>query len=495
MHGYSVYSAFARDRLDTERRAVSLRSCSNRAAASAVLFSEFGNPKCPPGSDRASGFACLDEERDGASTRTRVDRSPARARRARRVLVVLGRLRPALATLPPFDHAPHELRFGIVRADGSYKPVAQTLARHCRARRATYVDRARRRSSDEAAHYAALPDEHRGEYRGVLCTTCLTTRAMIVTGASSGIGRALALAAARARLSRVLLVARRADRLDEVAREIRAAGGTVRDACRRRHRAATRRRASWTPAMRAFGRIDVVVNNAGARRATATLLGAERRRDRSAVAARTSPRRCASRAPRFRSSSARTGQLVFVGSGVARVPIPHYGAYAAAKAGDSRRRDSTAPRTARARHRGHVRRSGTRRNASFTPRWASSARTSVRPPSPERVARSDPARHRAPLRRRQRASRGKPPARSLGEWFGTLADPSSSLRLTPSRAATSEHPQRSAHGAAAAGAGARAQAAHALRTSAGARRAPHGAREAAAGVPARRTGAGRTRSS
>jgi endo-1,4-beta-mannosidase len=29
---------------------------------------------------------------------------------------------------PPFDRAPHELRFGITRADGTLKPVAETLA-------------------------------------------------------------------------------------------------------------------------------------------------------------------------------------------------------------------------------------------------------------------------------------------------------------------------------------------------------------------------------
>ncbi|MEO6834921.1 MAG: SDR family NAD(P)-dependent oxidoreductase, partial [Candidatus Tumulicola sp.] len=87
-------------------------------------------------------------------------------------------------------------------------------------------------------------------------------RAMIVTGASSGIGRALATAAAGAGFY-VLLVARRAERLDETASAIRTAGGTcgtlaldvtARDAAARIVDAATR----------AFGRIDVVVNNAGA---------------------------------------------------------------------------------------------------------------------------------------------------------------------------------------------------------------------------------------
>lgn len=34
---------------------------------------------------------------------------------------------PALAQTPPFDRAPHELSFGIIRADGNDKPVALAL--------------------------------------------------------------------------------------------------------------------------------------------------------------------------------------------------------------------------------------------------------------------------------------------------------------------------------------------------------------------------------
>lgn len=54
----------------------------------------------------------------------------------------------------------------------------------------------------------------------------LTGTAAVVTGASSGIGRALAVALA-ARGARVGATARRAELLDGLAREVRAAGGTI----------------------------------------------------------------------------------------------------------------------------------------------------------------------------------------------------------------------------------------------------------------------------
>jgi NAD(P)-dependent dehydrogenase (short-subunit alcohol dehydrogenase family) len=86
-------------------------------------------------------------------------------------------------------------------------------------------------------------------------------KAVVVTGASSGIGRATAVAFGAAG-SRVALIARRRELLDEVAGEVRSAGGapfahaadvTDRDAVGR----------AFAAVRQHFGRVDLVVNNAG----------------------------------------------------------------------------------------------------------------------------------------------------------------------------------------------------------------------------------------
>jgi endo-1,4-beta-mannosidase len=162
MHGYSVYSAFARDRLDTNVVPF-LYQLQQSFSGKRVLFAELGNPECPPGVDRVDGFACLDENEMAHYARGAIDRLHARG--------ALGAFwwcwadyDPALAKLPPFDRAPHELRFGVVRSDGSPKPLAQMLAQLAGEARQT-VDTLPAPIADEGEHYAGLPASIEHEYR------------------------------------------------------------------------------------------------------------------------------------------------------------------------------------------------------------------------------------------------------------------------------------------------------------------------------------------
>ncbi len=88
-----------------------------------------------------------------------------------------------------------------------------------------------------------------------------TGKVVAITGASSGIGEAAARVLAGLGM-RVVIGARRTDRLERLAEEIRAAGGTVRvqsvDVTRR-----AEVEAFVGVAQAEFGRLDVMVNNAG----------------------------------------------------------------------------------------------------------------------------------------------------------------------------------------------------------------------------------------
>lgn len=96
--------------------------------------------------------------------------------------------------------------------------------------------------------------------------TSFTGRAVVVTGASSGIGRALAVALA-ARGARVGVTARRAELLESLAAEVRAAGGTIATAP-----ADVADHAALHAAIRALeaehGPTDLLIANAGVSRQT-----------------------------------------------------------------------------------------------------------------------------------------------------------------------------------------------------------------------------------
>lgn len=153
-------------------------------------------------------------------------------------------------------------------------------------------------------------------------------RSIVITGASSGIGAALARRAA-ANGWAVLAVARRGDRLETLAREIVAQGGR----CETLIADVLWNSAPQTivdRAVRAFERLDVVVNNAGSAHASTLLDESDAETERQWQLHVAAPLRIARAA--LPSIERAHGGLVFFGSGLARVPAPGYGAYAPAKA-------------------------------------------------------------------------------------------------------------------------------------------------------------------
>ena len=153
-------------------------------------------------------------------------------------------------------------------------------------------------------------------------------RSIVITGASSGIGAALARRAASSGWA-VLGVARRAERLETLVREIRERGGTA-EIFMADVLADAAPQSIVERAVHAFGRIDVVVNNAGAAHASTLLEENDVQIERQWQLHVAAPLRIARAAlPQVERAH---GGLVFFGSGLARVPAPGYGAYAPAKA-------------------------------------------------------------------------------------------------------------------------------------------------------------------
>jgi endo-1,4-beta-mannosidase len=155
MHGYSVYSEFARSRTDADVVPF-LAALTASLSGKPVLFSEFGNPTCPAaGQIPGSEFACLDETEMATYAREVLERLHAQGR--------LGAYwwcwadyHDDLRATPPFDRAPHELTFGIVRSDGTTKPVATALSVF--AREARSVVEPNDPTIFEPAYYAGLPN-------------------------------------------------------------------------------------------------------------------------------------------------------------------------------------------------------------------------------------------------------------------------------------------------------------------------------------------------
>ena len=187
MHGYSVYSGFARNRLDPEVVPF-LASLAAAFSFKDVLFTEFGNPTCPSGKlspfERVAlpdeppnptispddpifaTYACLRESENAAYCTAVLTRLHADGR--------LGAYwwcwadyDERLRSEPPFDRAPHEMTFGIIRNDGTEKPVAAALAAFAAEKRIVLPARDRPTVSD-TYYYRTLPTSTKTLYDAFL---------------------------------------------------------------------------------------------------------------------------------------------------------------------------------------------------------------------------------------------------------------------------------------------------------------------------------------
>ncbi len=161
-------------------------------------------------------------------------------------------------------------------------------------------------------------------------TLVLNNKVVIITGASSGVGRSLAFAFAR-RAARVVLVARRAERLEAVRREIEpyttdvlVIPADISD------EAQLQRVVDET--LERFGRIDVLVNNAG------IMVGGPLQRQEPDLIEKMirvnlwAPIRLTQMVlPHMLAQ--RHGYLLNVGSGLGRLAVPMFSSYTAAKYG------------------------------------------------------------------------------------------------------------------------------------------------------------------
>ncbi|HEV3153984.1 MAG TPA: SDR family NAD(P)-dependent oxidoreductase [Candidatus Baltobacteraceae bacterium] len=153
-------------------------------------------------------------------------------------------------------------------------------------------------------------------------------KVLVITGASSGIGRALALRAASMGHA-VIAVSRERAELEHVCHEIVDDGGTCVPVVTDVTQADAPARIV-TAAQTRFGRIDVIVNLAGAATSGLLLEQTDAQIDGQWQLHVAAPLRITRAAfPLLRESG---GQVMFVGSGLRRVPAPYYGAYCAAKA-------------------------------------------------------------------------------------------------------------------------------------------------------------------
>lgn len=123
MHGYPIYSEWAAGPTDHELVPFLAEITRWLAGGAPVLFEEFGLPTSPPAPASAGTF----EESVVAVYTGRVLDGLRDAGCLGAFLWCFSDYVTELASAPPFDAAPHELGFGLWRADGSAKPAVQEV--------------------------------------------------------------------------------------------------------------------------------------------------------------------------------------------------------------------------------------------------------------------------------------------------------------------------------------------------------------------------------
>jgi endo-1,4-beta-mannosidase len=127
MHGYPIYARWADGPTDSRLLPFLARVTRWLGDGRDVLFSEFGLPTRSGGARREGSALLVAEDAAAAYTGAALE-GLRRAGCVGAMLWCYSDYGPALQRTPPFDLAPHELTFGLWRADGSPKAAAEVVA-------------------------------------------------------------------------------------------------------------------------------------------------------------------------------------------------------------------------------------------------------------------------------------------------------------------------------------------------------------------------------
>lgn len=128
IHGYPIYASFARGP-DDEAFPSFLGQLTRRLGGKEVLFEELGAPtRSRRGEKEPSTVPLLSEDTAARFLGGALDRLRQSGHLGAMIWCYTD-YPEGLGSSPPFDSAPHELRFGLLRSDGSPKPAVEEVGR------------------------------------------------------------------------------------------------------------------------------------------------------------------------------------------------------------------------------------------------------------------------------------------------------------------------------------------------------------------------------